>query len=384
MGKRELLLIVCFVIVGVVVYQATAPPSGPNDKGFSFSRIIEAARREIRGNRARVEVATTSTIPVDAAVTEVRVVGPLISDVQITGEDRPDIHTSLLVVSNAYDDAEARQYANQTTLKPDRAGTSLVLRVEYPTGRHTGRQRATLALKIPSRMRARIESRPGKISIAGIAGLEATNAGGETVIRQIAGRVAVTHRGGSITIEDVATLKFTGRGTELKLKGVSGDASIMLEQGGNLRASQLSGPVDVESRNAEITLENLDATRGPIRVNAINGEVSMSGIKSETRVDGRNAELDITMAGAAPIAIYSEGEKVALTPPPGGFRLDAVVLDGQITPEALFKSLGLELVSDAGTKESRVSGAARGGGPTITVRTTRGDLILRERDAPDR
>ena len=52
MGKRELLLIFCFFIVGVVVYQATARPPAPGERGLSLSRLIESARREIRGNRA--------------------------------------------------------------------------------------------------------------------------------------------------------------------------------------------------------------------------------------------------------------------------------------------------------------------------------------------
>ena len=47
MGKRELLLIVAFVVVGVAVYQ------GPRrlragETGFSFSRMIESVRREVR------------------------------------------------------------------------------------------------------------------------------------------------------------------------------------------------------------------------------------------------------------------------------------------------------------------------------------------------
>ena len=37
MGKRELLLIFCFVIVGVVVYQATARPPAPGERGLSLS-----------------------------------------------------------------------------------------------------------------------------------------------------------------------------------------------------------------------------------------------------------------------------------------------------------------------------------------------------------
>ena len=377
MGKRELLLIICFVIVGAVVYQATAPPADPNEKGFSLSRFLEMARREVRGNRASAVVTRSSTIPIDREVTEVRII-EFLSEVEILGEDRADVEASLRVHSSAYDDGEAKKYADETVLKQDRTASSLTLAVGYVQGRHTGRQRATLTLKIPNRLRARIETRPGKLSITNVASVEATNSGGETTIKNVEGRVAISHRGGSMTIENVGALKLTGRSSEVKLLGVKGDASIVMEQGGELRGANLGGPLDIECRNADVTLENLEGTRGPIRVNAINGTVTMNGVKSETRVDGRNAELNIAMTGAAPIAIYSDGEEVGLTPPPGGFRLDAVVVDGRMAPDTAFKDLGLEVTTDRDNKESRASGAVRGGGPTITVRTTRGDLTLRE------
>jgi hypothetical protein len=378
MGKRELLLIVAFVIVGAVVYQATAPPPGPNDRSFSFSRLMEAARREIRGNRASAETVTTATQPLGPEVTEIRVVGAL-SELEITGEDRADMESQFRVVSNAFDDAEAKKYAAQTVLKSDRAAFGLTLSVKYPEGRHTGRQRGILVLKVPSRLRVRVESRPGKLLISDVSAVEATNAGGTTTIRKIAGRVNVVHRGGKITIEDAATLKFTGRSTEATVTGVRGDASFSLDNGGELKASKLAGPLDVEARNAEVTLENLDRTRGPIRVNATNGLVRLTGIKTDTRVDGRNTEMDITMAGAAPIAIYNDGEDVVLTPPPGGYRLDAVVVDGRIAPETSAQKLGLEYSQTEQPSEARASGAVNGGGPTITVRATRGNLTLRER-----
>jgi hypothetical protein len=380
MGKRELLLILGFVMVGAVVYQATAPPPDPNTRSLSISRFLDHVRREIRGNRASTELTTDSTIPVDREVTELRVTG-YINEIEIVGEDRRDVEVSLRVNSNAFDEGEAKKYAERTALITDHAGTSLVLRIEYP---REGRQRASLSMKVPARLRARIESRAAKLSIAGIAGVEATNSGGDATIKDVPGRVAITHRGGSIAIADVASLKFTGRNADVKLKGVRGDASIIMEQGGEMTASELAGPLDVESRNADVTLENLEPTRGPIRVNATNGTITMNGIKAETRVDGRNAELQIAMSGAVPIVIYSEGEDISLTPPPGGFRLDAVIIDGKIEPDSLLKDLGLEVSRDAGTNEARASGPARGGGPTITVRTTRGDFALREADKPEK
>ena len=52
MGKRELILIVVFVMLGATVYQFTAPPPAPGERSFSLSGIIDEMRLEVRGNRA--------------------------------------------------------------------------------------------------------------------------------------------------------------------------------------------------------------------------------------------------------------------------------------------------------------------------------------------
>jgi len=45
MGKRELVLVVGFVLLGVVVYQFTAPPPPPGSEGFSVGGLIRHIRR---------------------------------------------------------------------------------------------------------------------------------------------------------------------------------------------------------------------------------------------------------------------------------------------------------------------------------------------------
>jgi hypothetical protein len=127
-------------------------------------------------------------------------------------------------------------------------------------------------------------------------------------------------------------------------------------------------------RNAEITLK-AERSRGPIRVNAVGGSVSVENVKAELRVDGRNAEVNVTMAdGASSIAIYGEGgEDIRLTPPPGGYQLDAVATDGRLTVPQ-----NTVTVSTSGS-EQRASGAVKGGGPTITLRSRLGDIIVRGR-----
>ena len=376
MGKRELLLIVAFVIVGAVVYQATAPAPGPNDKGFSLSRFMDAARREIRGRRASAEKTTTATHAVAADVAELRIVGP-ISELDITGEARSDVETSFHVRSNGFDDAEAKRLVEASQLITDRAASAIILRADFP---RDGSQRGTLKVRVPSRFRIRIEPGSAKFTVSNVSEAEIASTRGAATIRKVSGRVEIVHRGGEVVVEDAGSLDFSGRAGTLKVTTVRGDTSIRLEQGGEVSLSQLSGSVTLESRNAEVTLEDLETTRGPIRVNATGGAVRLKGLKSEARIDARNTEVDVTMSAAAPVSLYTEGEEVSLTPPPAGFRLDAVVVNGRIAPEDTIAKMGLNYSAADDSKESRVSGTSKGGGPTITVRTTRGDLTLRTAD----
>ena len=213
-----------------------------------------------------------------------------------------------------------------------------------------------------------------------VAAVEIAGTRGEVTLSQIAGRIQVSHRGGEVTIEDAGSLDFNGRAGSLKLTGVRGDTSIKMDGGGEITAANLAGSLDLESRNTDVTLENLESTRGPIRVNSIAGSVTMKGLKSEARIDVRNAEVKVAMTGAAAVAIYAENDRVSLTPPPGGFNLDALVIDGEITPAERIGQLGLRATRE-NDKEARVVGAVKGGGPTITVRSTRGDLELPRRMA---
>ena len=375
MGKRELLLVICFVVVGVVVYQVTAPTPAPGERGLSLGRLIEAARREVGGNRAMAELTTTTTHALTSEITELRITGS-ISEVEVLGEDRSDIESTLFVNSRAYNDAEAKQYAAESKLVADQTASALILRMQFPT---PGRQRSTVKLKVPARLRIRVEPGSGTLDVKNVAAVEIAGTRGEVTLSQIAGRVDVSHRGGEVTIQDAGSLDFNGRAGSLKLTGVRGDTSIKMDGGGEITVANLAGSLNLESRNTEVTLENLESTRGPIRVNSIAGSVKIKGLKSEARIDVRNAELDVAMTGAATVAIYTENDRVALTPPPGGYTLDVLVIDGEIKPAERISELGLRATRE-NDKEARLVGAIKGGGPTITVRATRGNLELMSRD----
>jgi hypothetical protein len=369
MGKRELLLVVAFIVVGAIVYQFTAPPPAPGERSFSLSRLTENVRRSVRGNRASADVTTTSTHLVDAAIAEVRLTMRA-SEITVIGEDRPDISADLTVHSTGYDEPEAQQLARATTLKADRAGPRIMLSIDYPEG---GRQTVSLVLKVPARLQATIDNNLSKLDVKGVATVSMPNGRGDAAISAIAGRITGTHRGGTLTIKDAGSLKLTTVGSDLAIEDIRGEASLNLRSG-ELKGRDIVGPIDIDSVSTDITLEKLEKATGMLRINASGGSLSLKDLRSEGRIDVRNTEVDVDIQRAAPLAIYSEGNQdVEVTPPSGGYQLDAVARDGRISVPP-----GTLQVATSGT-EQRASGPIRGGGPTITIRTTKGDVTVRTR-----
>jgi DUF4097 and DUF4098 domain-containing protein YvlB len=376
MGKRELLLVLGFAVVGTLVYQLTARPSAESSSHFSVNAVVNHVRRVVRGNQANAEVVTTEDHPLSPATTEVRIVFSFgnAESLTITGEDRTDVASELKVWSNGYDEAEAQRLAKATVLKPSEAGGRMTFTLTFP---REARQRADIVLRVPSSMRVGVVRYAGTLAISGAKEVEVAESRGEAVIRDIAGRVTVSQRSGELTLGDLGALKLTTTGTEVKLARIRGDSTIQT-RGGELIGSELEGAVDVESNNTDVTLEHLDSSKAPIHVTATNGSVRIRGARTDTRVDSRNADVVLEVAQAAPIAVYSEGnESIELTAPRGGFLLDAVsTAGGQITAPAAWPAVKAD-----GT-EQHAKGAINGGGPTITLRSTQGEIVVRSADDP--
>ncbi|MEO7274288.1 MAG: DUF4097 family beta strand repeat-containing protein [Vicinamibacterales bacterium] len=373
MGKRELLLILGFAVVGTLVYQLTARPSAESASHFSISAVVNHLRRAVRGNQANAEVVTTADHPVSSATTEVRVAFPAgnAESLTITGEDRQDVSSELKVWSNGFDEAEAQRLAKGTVLKQSEAGGRMTFTLVFP---REARQRATMVLRVPASMRIGLVRYNGKLVISGTKEVEGTESRGEATVRDITGKVTLSHRGGELTIADVGALKLTANGTEVKLSRVRGDSTIQARSG-DIEASEIEGAVDIEGNNTDVTIDRLEGAKAPVHVTATNGTVRIRGARTDTRVDARNAAVILEVARPTPIAVYSEGgETIELTAPRGGYQLDAVSTGGQITAPGSLPAVKTE------GREQHAAGPVNGGGPTITLRSTEGEIVLRSGD----
>ena len=375
MGKRELVLAALFIAIGVVVYQFRAAPPPPGSDGVSFGGIVQKLKREVQGARETATATTSESRPVDAAVKLVRLNFPRANALTITGSDRDDIAVEMQVTARGFNEAEAKAAANGAKIAIEPAGDAIAVSTTWPMRQNSESgfiTEGTITVSLPRRLLVRLEPHSGRLAIADVAGAEVMGQRGETRIAKIAGHVALNHTGGRLEIESAPSLKLTARSSNGKIRLIAGAVS-METTGAEMQLDELAGPIEIEARNTELVFDAAKLLKPPFRYNGTGGLLRVTGLRTESRLDGRNVEFDVTLAAAAPVTIYSTGEDIRVVAPPGGYALDAVATEGDITSE------DSSITATPGdSPDARASAAIRGGGPPLTLRATRARIDIRK------
>jgi hypothetical protein len=360
MGKRELGLILAFVVAGMLVWQVTAPKAeGP---GFSFSDFFANARREIRGRNASAEVTTAPVIPVDASIAELRLT--LRGDVTIVGEDREDVASELKVESNGHDEAEAKKLAAETTLKVSRFADSVVVAFEFP---EPGRQQARLTLHVPRRLRLQLDGR-GTAAVTGMDTVTLSRTSGQVEIKNTGGLVKGEHRGGTLTNERSQPVDMYSVSSETSIRDVREDVRLNIRTG-EATLTGTRGQVTVTSGDATVRFEK---PAGPVRAELVDSELEMRDVAGSVDIDARETPVTIAWARPAPAKIQAREGNVEMVLPQESatYSLDVRMTEGDIrVPESLQKTTeGAEQVVMKTAAASAPAIFVRGTGSTITIR----------------
>jgi hypothetical protein len=374
MGKRELVIVLLFIAVGVVVYQFTAPPPPPGSENVSFGSIVQKLRRGVQGAQETATASSSQARPIDASIKLVRLNFPRPNSLTITGTDRDEITVEMQVTARGFTPAEAKAAADAAKVTIEPAADAMSISTMWPMRQNNQGfiSEGTITISLPKRLQLRIEPHSGRMTITDVGGLEVMGQRGETRIAKIAGHVALNHTGGRLEIESVPSLKLTARNSNAKLRAIAGAVS-METTGAELQLEDLAGPLEIESRNTELVIDAGNLLKPPFRYNGTGGLLRVSGLRTESRLDGRNVEFDVSLAAPAPVTIYSTGEDIRVVAPPGGYTLDAVATEGDIRSE------DSSITATPGdSPDARATAKIRGGGPALTLRATRAGIDIRK------
>ncbi|HEX6464700.1 MAG TPA: hypothetical protein VFZ98_09615, partial [Vicinamibacterales bacterium] len=230
MGKRELVLVAVFALLGIVVYQFTAPPPPPGSVGFSVSGVIRNLRRGVRGPRETASADSSQTAAVAPSVTELRLNIGRVSDVTITGEDRTDVAASLHVEGHGFDATEAAAVAHGPRVKIETSAGTVTVSLDTTGAPQVSRTQPlpmlSLKLAVPQRLTVRAEPHIGHFVVTNVAAMDAASSRGETKISGLTGSLRLTHVSGNLEISGVGSLKLTTRNSHGNVKNVTGEATI--------------------------------------------------------------------------------------------------------------------------------------------------------------
>jgi len=366
-------LVALFVVLGIAVYQFTAPPPPPGSTGFSVSGLLRGLRRGVQGPRETATADSLQTVAVPASAGILRINIARVSDVTITGEDRADVTASLRATGRGYDRPEADAAAHGPRLKIDTTADAVAVSIDFTSAPQISRTQPpptlSLTIAIPRRLAVRVDPHIGRFVLANVASAEIMSSRGETKISDVGGSLKLTHNGGAIEIASAGSLKLNARNSRGTVKGISGPVSID-GVGGDLALSEIDGPLEIEARNTDVKVEADTRLKPPLRINMNGGTLRVTGLRTEARLDGRNTEINVALDAPAPLTIYNAGE-IIVTPPSGGYTLDAAATEGGVTVE------DGEIAASEGP-DPHAEGKVRGGGPTITLRATRGHIEVRK------
>ncbi len=346
MGKRELVLLVGFIVVGVVVYQATSPPPKPGERAFSLVGLITHLRREVGANAATAQLSRASRHPLDRSLRELRISG--VQRLTVIGEPRPDLAAEFSVESTGFDPSEARALAEQTELRLTPSGDILVVDVKYP---RAGRQRGDLALRVPDHLALTLGGIRGDVSIRGV--------------RQA---IRGEQRDGRLEVVGGSRVRLVTRRSRVRLENIAGE-TVVDATDGELELKRVAGEVRIEARRLDV---DIDATVAPVDIAHSDGRVAIAGATAPVRIEGRRTRIRLRLDAPTLVSAFTTDEPIEVDlPTAGGLTIDAIATAGTIRmadPSAH--------VTNA-DNEQRATLQLRGGGALVTLRNTRGDVVVR-------
>jgi Putative adhesin len=365
MGKRELLLISGFAVVGLLVYQLTMPATA--DTGGGFAAWWARVRSHVGQNRVEQHYERKEEVAVPAAVRTVAMQLDRAS-VTILGEPRDTIAIDLSGTVYAADERMATALAEQITLAVTTDGPVMKVATTLPKRDEVARRpRVQLTVRVPARLGIEVRLGGGELDVTNVDSVQVVRASGRIRIASIAGAVTGEMGPGEIEIDRAGSLAIETRSSQVRIADVAGSFEVEARRG-DFRARGIGGPAHLEGRDLEAELEDL---AGPLHLTGSGGEVRVRDVRGPITAETERTTLKLTPGTAVEISARTEHDAIELTLPSSGILLDAQATDGDIrAPD------GLIAVQRSGD-DATASGPLRGGGPRVLLRTSRGDITVR-------
>ena len=361
MGKRELLLVVIFAVLGTALYQVTAPPAQDGATGFSLRDMFRAARGHMGDLAASRAVTRTGRLEVPPEV-EVVTFDDFRGRLDVVGADIDAIDVTVEASLHGLDEADLDQ--QEAALVLDLATNGRQATIATRQREMSPRVDETIRVRVPRRLALHLGGR-GVADVRGVASAHFDDYRGDLVVEEVAGPITGSHREGRAEFGPGTALDFETRRGTLRLVR---PASVTLDaEATDIEVTEATGPVSIDQSRCTIEVVGGDGT---IKVRGGGGTIKLRSIRSDVDIDAERLTVSMIMAAPAPARVAIEADDVEVTLPPGGVNVTATIEGGPLRAPA-------ELATTTEGNTRRATGALGGGGPLIDVIVARGSLTIR-------
>ena len=211
---------------------------------------------------------------------------------------------------------------------------------------------ARYTIRVPSEFSAKLDTAGGAITVTDLTGkVKADTSGGNLRFARIRGPLEGETSGGGIRISDCAgEIKIETSGGNIEVTGGSGSLKAGTS-GGAIAVRTFGGSASVETSGGDIAIENV---KGEIKGSTSGGTVKvllLSPVPGDAKLSTSGGNVTVQVAENA------------------AFDLDAETSAGKVACD-------LSAMAEDRHRGDKLKGKVNGGGPTVWLRTSAGDIRL--------
>jgi DUF4097 and DUF4098 domain-containing protein YvlB len=315
-------------------------------------------------------------------------------NLRITGGDLPEIRISGRKNIRAFRKQDADQADRETGIEVVSEGDHIVVRGNVDRVGGDRRVSADLEVTVPRSAAIEAHTRAGDVDVTDVAGdVDVSSDRADVRLNKLGGSARVDlHRSDLIRVADVkGNLDLQGRGSDVQLENVAGQVTVNGSYSGTLSFKNLAKPLHFQSPNTELRVEALpgeinmdlgDLTAknlvGPIQLKTKSKDVKIEDFTQSLELETERGDIEIA-PGRVPLAkidARSRSGKIELAlPDKSAFQLTASADHGDAVND-----FGPAIHREGNDRSATLRGSV-GNGPTISLTTERGSVLVRKATA---
>lgn len=243
-----------------------------------------------------------------------------------------------------------------------------------------------LDISLPRKAPVSVTSR-GDVTVSGRGGnVDVSTQHGDTSVDDVTGSVKVSQEKGSVKVEQVnGDVHIEGRMNEVSVADVKGSAQLDGQFDESVKLERIAKNVSFKSSRTDMEFSNIggsldldsdelnaQAVTGPLHLITRSKNIRLDDVSGDVRLQDDNGTVEVGMRNLGNVQIDNRNGDVQLSvPEKAGFRLDAVVRDGEIQSDFP------ELKISNDDNQSKANGTVGNGAAHIVINNEHDGFELR-------